>query len=399
MLRTIAAVVGIGTFGIAQAQSAPASSVTIYGSVDVSVGISKTGSGVTLPGGTTPGAASTRVYRMDSGVGPGSRLGFRGTESLGGGMKASYLMEMGFATDSGALQQGGLGWGRQVFVGVGGDRWSVTLGRQYSPTNAAFAQSDALGGVYWGNMLTSAGQGLYASVGSAPGSGTFQSAGRVDNSLMLTVGDKALTGKLMLGAGNETARGAGRLISSSVAYAPAPEAQVLAAFTKVRTPESFLASQSSSPEWMTEWLLGGSYDLGVAKLYSGIYQFTGPKDRTQLSPAMTVGSASASPFSYSWDKTRSIWLGAKVPVSVGSLMVQVGRIKFDYPTGSDGKSTVFAATYEHALSKRTFGYLTYGQISNDVNARTGLFGAIPVVGPNGFGADPSALSLGLRHQF
>src|SRR5438876_3089347 len=82
------------------------SNVTIYGLLDATVGVSKTNSGTTTPGGATP-VTGQRLYRMDSSVGPGSRLGFRGTEDLGGGLKANFLIEQGIAVDTGALQQGG----------------------------------------------------------------------------------------------------------------------------------------------------------------------------------------------------------------------------------------------------------------------------------------------------
>ena len=44
-------------------------------------------------------------------------------------------------------------------------------------------------------------------------------------------------------------------------------------------------------------------------------------------------------------------------------------------------------------------YTSYGKVTNNDRARTPLLGAIPQVGPNGFGADPSALSAGIQHCY
>jgi len=144
------------------------SSVTIYGVVDARINSIKTDNNGTLTRLDNSGAAS-------------SRLGFRGTEDLGGGMKAKFVLEMGMNNDTGAGQntannstnmgqnlsvgsgaytagtnvtstpsavvtQGvtpsssglaglqGLTFGRQAFVGLEGGFGEVRLGRDYAPT-------------------------------------------------------------------------------------------------------------------------------------------------------------------------------------------------------------------------------------------------------------------------
>ena len=59
--------------------------------------------------------------------------GLRGTEDMGGGLKAVFQIEAGLNMSTGALGQGGLGFGRQSYVGLAGDFGAVRLGRQYSP--------------------------------------------------------------------------------------------------------------------------------------------------------------------------------------------------------------------------------------------------------------------------
>ncbi len=69
---------------------------------------------------------------MASGFAQGSRWGLKGTEDLGGGLKALFQLENGFNASNGKAAQGGLMFGRQAYVGLSDNQWgSVTLGRQY----------------------------------------------------------------------------------------------------------------------------------------------------------------------------------------------------------------------------------------------------------------------------
>lgn len=95
--------------GTAQAQS----SVTIYGVVDMALQHQNTGD----PAGSTLG--------LDSGIQSGSRLGFKGSEDLGGGLKANFQLEMGINADTGSSAQGGRAFGRQAFVGLSGNFGAV----------------------------------------------------------------------------------------------------------------------------------------------------------------------------------------------------------------------------------------------------------------------------------
>lgn len=82
-----------------------------------------------------------------------SRLGFKGSEDLGGGLKAIYQMEFTVNMDgneSGAAgQDGGDGWGgqRNTFIGLSGDWGTVVVGRHDTPAKMAFyaAGTDVLG--------------------------------------------------------------------------------------------------------------------------------------------------------------------------------------------------------------------------------------------------------------
>ncbi len=95
------------------------SNVTVYGLVDASIANEKNG-------------GTLAATRLDSGSQSGSRLGFKGTEDLGNGLKANFVLEAGFNLDDGTSAQGAL-FGRQAYVGLSGDFGAFNLGRQKAP--------------------------------------------------------------------------------------------------------------------------------------------------------------------------------------------------------------------------------------------------------------------------
>jgi predicted porin len=56
-----------------------------------------------------------------------SRIGFRGTEDLGGGLKAGFVLEHGFNINNGTQSQSAI-WARQSEVNLGGNWGMVRLG-------------------------------------------------------------------------------------------------------------------------------------------------------------------------------------------------------------------------------------------------------------------------------
>ena len=98
------------------------SSVTIYGRLNVT--------GERMRANNT----TTNLLNDNS-----SRIGFKGVEDLGGGMNASFLIESGFRTDTGAASA--TFWGRESWVALGGGFGRVRLGNM-GPTNAYFTTAD-----------------------------------------------------------------------------------------------------------------------------------------------------------------------------------------------------------------------------------------------------------------
>ena len=121
--------------GMASAQTA---NVTLYGIVDTYLASERIGSGGS---GATAVAAKSATVVQGGGL-SGSRWGLRGSESLGGGLNAIFTLENGFASDTGALGQGGLLFGRRAFVGLNGGFGTLTIGRDYSPNFFVQCNSD-----------------------------------------------------------------------------------------------------------------------------------------------------------------------------------------------------------------------------------------------------------------
>src|ERR1700730_9283229 len=106
MKRSILLLATLGPVSAAHAQS----SVTLYGFIDA--GISYVNNSKTATGG------SGKLVKVDDGVAKADRWRLLGTEDLGGGMKAIFVLENGFSVANGRLGQGGALFGRQAYVGL-----------------------------------------------------------------------------------------------------------------------------------------------------------------------------------------------------------------------------------------------------------------------------------------
>ncbi|MGA3249145.1 MAG: porin, partial [Paraburkholderia sp.] len=101
------------------------SSVTLYGLIDAGLTY------VSNQKETGSTAGHSKFGMTDASINP-DRFGLRGSEDLGGGLKAIFTLENGFTLTNGALGQHGLLFGRQAFAGLSSDQFgTVTLGRQY----------------------------------------------------------------------------------------------------------------------------------------------------------------------------------------------------------------------------------------------------------------------------
>lgn len=135
-MRKVVSLSKVGLLSIAlsafSTQANSQSSVTLYGVIDTNIEFVNHYSAIlpTQPG--FPGPSNNKIGMVSGGL-SGSRWGLRGSEDLGGGSKALFVLENGFNSDDGRLQQGGRIFGRQAYVGLQQDSiGTITFGRQYT---------------------------------------------------------------------------------------------------------------------------------------------------------------------------------------------------------------------------------------------------------------------------
>jgi predicted porin len=374
----------LASAGTAFAQS----SVTLYGIADVWVGNLKTTAFNDVTG-RVEGVGQTKV---DSGGLSGSRWGLRGSEDLGGGLKAVFQLESGFDISGGSLQQGGNLFGRQAFVGLGGGFGTVTLGRQYPAYDEARGGTDALG---HSSFSATAGNGAWGATGSVFNNGlgvveqldgrdyTF----RLNNSIhYATPNLGGFNAAVTVGLGENkganpttnAASKAGNVLSLRAGYTNGPiNVQVAHQNEKDR---GVPGSQNSAPAGGVgsafgtnvtsekHTLLAGSYDLGVAKLFAG---YNTSSDNT------TVPNTG---------KDKEFSLGAAIPFGAARLEVGYGNSKTGSGVaGTDIKVNSLGLQAIYSLSKRSDAY--FGLLNTKAKFGSREIGKVSLV------------AVGLRHRF
>lgn len=133
MKKSLIALAVLAASGAAMAQS----SVTLYGRADVNYTWDNYG---------TPG------FKQNSGGLGGSRIGFRGVEDLGNGLKAGFVVETGYNVDSTSTATS-LG-NRQSFLSLSGGFGELRFGRQYTLNDSFAGTYGGAHGTVWSNAGT-----------------------------------------------------------------------------------------------------------------------------------------------------------------------------------------------------------------------------------------------------
>ena len=321
--------------GAASAQS----SVTLYGKVDL---------GLVLDSGNAGG----KSVRISSGVTGGSRIGFKGVEDLGGGMKAAFQLETGYCADSAAgapnFCTGGNNFmGRQAHGDLTGAFGALSAGRQYSLGFNNLSTIDPFGTGFAGqvnNIVDASGIRLNNSATySTPNIGGLTASAEV------AFGEQ--TGNWE--ANRET--GAGLTYASGPAYA---------GFTYYN-----VSNASGNGAARKNYLFGGTYDFGVIKLHALVQKSTGASTLDVL----------------------DLMGGVTIPVAGGSVMASY--IHHNDRTSSDKDANQIGAGYLYPLSKRTSVYMAYARIQNQHGA------AFTVGNATEAGTGDKAFNLGVVHNF
>ena len=353
MKKTLVALAAISAVTGAMAQA------TIYGNIDQAYTKSRT----TVAGTQTKSTTGMSSYQMGS-----SQIGFKGEEDLGGGLKASFLHEMGVFTE-----QNGSDLTRQAYVGLSGGFGAVRIGKQYSPAffnllgSDPFGATGGTGALYVGNLLLG-NQG-------ADGDNPLRQDKAIQYDLPTLVPGVRI-GVTKVFAGANTGDGSGAKTADStgyaISYASGPlnvgytsdsikaqsiagikstaQSSVLNANGTITTTAAVAGVDAAANSSTKLTTFAAGYDLGMAKItyHDGKIMNNGKGVKTNMT-------------------------GIAVPMGAATLMYTSGSGKADTLSGETKlKGTQYGANY--ALSKRTVAYLhannstaTKGTVSTKVN--------------------------------
>jgi GBP family porin len=368
----------IGAAGAAHAQS----SVTLYGLIDTGLTFSNNSGG-------------ERSYQQASGVVNGDRWGLRGTEDLGNGLKAVFVLESGFNLSNGKAGQNGRLFGRQAFVGLSGNQFgAVTLGRQYDSV-VDYLGPLALNGTQYGGTLAS----------HPFDNDNLNNSVRINNAVKFQSVD---FGGFKFGAlyGFSNAAGSfadSRAYSAGASYtfggltAAAAYLQ-LNAGGSATNPAGAVAAGDSTFNASRQRTYGGglSYAFGAANVG---FVFT----QTQLNNASSIGSAAsgqAAGFALNGDTARFTNYEVNGRYSLTPAWTVAGAYTFTDArlNGARPKYNQFTLQTDYALSKRTDVYAEAAYQHVHGTGNSGI--TADIVGMSASSTDTQVVgTVGIRHRF
>ena len=396
MKKLVIAAAVLGAFaGTAQAQS----SVTLFGVVDTNV--------VHLNGiNNGNGGTTSKTFEDNSGINS-SRIGFRGTEDLGGGLKAGFWLEAGINTNNGTgvatstnnqsnggaiagLGGGqGLTFNRRATVSLIGDSWGeVRIGRDYTPTFWNAANVDPMG--Y--NGIAEIASLLFESQG-AMGPLAVRASNGISYLTPNTLGGIFVQATYAMGNNANNQSSPNGTTPGACGAAPAPcfnigdngnyygingGYQSGPLYAGLATSETKFAQTASTGNIHTT-NLGVSYNFGVVK----------PDFFWQTSK---IDASSAT----STDFRTDVWsVGASVPLGQGEFRANFARAN-GHDQFAGNSANMFGLAYVYNLSKRTALYAQYARVSNhgdDFDFSLNAYSA-PRIGDS-----ESGVALGVRTSF
>jgi predicted porin len=331
-------------FGDASAQS----SVTVFGTLDVGVRHVKNGAGA--------------LYSVSSHGSSTSKIGFRGVEDLGDGLKAAFWLESqadpDVGTAGGSNGTASAFWNRRSTVSLLGKFGEVRLGRDYVPTFSTIADFDPLNTNGVGNALNlinqdNLGSGVVTQTRANNAVSYFLPAeiGGFYGNVMVAPGE-GLPGQKYIGG--RAGYGAGAL-----------KLQAGAGRTSTATADTPKFKQTN---------FAASYDFGVARL---------------------MGFVNVN--KYDTKKATVYLIGTIVPVGLGE--IRAAYLSRDSSGGGTDANDAKQLTigYLHNLSKRTALYGNAGRLKNSGAANYVQAGGPPIGSLTGFAS--TGVEVGLRHHF
>jgi predicted porin len=359
MKKSLIALAALATVATAaQAQS----SVTLYGIIDNAI-TKSTGSG---------GQGSET--ELMSGGSASSRLGFRGTEDLGGGLSAGFTLEGDVATSTGVAggttyngttSASGTLFSRQAFMNIGSkDLGTVSLGRFNRLDYSLAAAYDAFGG---GNIV-----GLVRSGYLGGAAYNMTPSDRVDARYSQAIqyvspSYNGLTLQLQRAMGGA----AGSSSSSSAnAYAVTYANGPLSAAVSFHDDKTSTGTDRSKT---TGYF--AAYDFGLAKL-------------TVADMEKKIDGSSTKP--------KLTFVGVIVPVNAKVKVMATGGTVKDSQNTAGANADVFGLGIDYAFSKRTSAYAHHGSVNNNALSVNYVSSTYT---PGAAGRDAKTTAVGIRHSF
>ncbi|MGJ7609634.1 MULTISPECIES: porin [unclassified Variovorax] len=348
------AIVGIAALQAASLASAQ-SSLTLFGIADA--GISRYEATARNP--MTGGTITQRQSGLSSGGNSTSRLGFRGTEDLGGGLSAGFWLESAIALDTGSI--GGPStagapsatafFNRRSTLSLAGGFGELRLGRDYNPTFYNDAIFDPFGNSGVGSSVlftlgnsAAVGNSNYVRANNSVSYFLPSALGGVYGSFMYGMPENTKTSGVGVADGNDRS---GAYIGGRIGYAAGSLDLAIAHGESKASDTEALRREFRTTN------IGVSYDFGLVKAFGELSR-TRDQRRTPL-------IASEIHFD-------GYLVGASVPVGVGLIRVSYSAVRYKSDEGITGASAPrvnkLAIGYTHNLSKRTAVYVTAARINN-----------------------------------
>ena len=358
MKKSLIALAVLAASGAAMAQS----SVTLFGIVDTAVGYVDNAN-----------AAGDSVYGLSTSGNATSRLGFRGVEDLGGGLKAGFWLEGEIFGDNGNAN--GFNFQRRSTVSLMGGFGEVRMGRELTPSYSKTSSYDLFGQVGIGQFMGWTDWASNSDFGTAV---PTADASNVRSSNMIsyyTPNFGGLTAGLGYGFDEQTTGKAGRYVGGYVAYDNGP-LSLAASYDQRDLLVNGLVAGSAVLDRDT-FTLGGSYNLNVVKLNAIVQQ----------SKYKALGES---------EKVNAYALGVSAPVGAGEVKLQYAL--YDNKI-IESKAHHISLGYVHNLSKRTAVYGTVSYMDNKDDSNLGLQAKNLSTGGPGRGESQTGVQVGIRHAF
>lgn len=352
MRKTLVAVAAALAFG---SLSAHAGDVQMYGVIDVGLSYVHSDADQAV-------VDSVDKFTMENASEFGSRWGIRGTEDLGNGYKVGFVLESGFKSDDGTLDQGGRLFGREAHIDL------------YSPYGTLSAGVlPIFGSVLGANGLFRAIDPLFANytVGFGSGFATASKLTRVNNALSyVTPTFSGVTGYAMYSFQTDTTddknqvegkSSADRYASLALRYQNASLEGIFVADTTLYSNQRQGEKKHSDDGFTIT--VGGNYKFDSGLKFVTFYQYFQDQE---LNTAQRGGVAFDGINSFTGGKGYGFvdgWgasFGVHYPVAGGTLKGQIAYRDMDNQHDVDFTRWTVAAGYDYSLSKRTAVYAMAG---------------------------------------